>query len=543
MSSVTIDHFKRAAIDIGSHGDNDTLPFDIDNRFIKDNQDTLAAMAYDYFCEIDSASDKIARKTINKLQIFSERLLAPTGPSGFRITTKIHPFWNIYINGLGVAIAELHEPSRSPHAHSYRYSAEGESLFDRDKSWRAYREATLNDENIYKEDSIVLQTDVSSFYEHIYHHRLENCIKDLFSPESTVAVQLDRILNKLASGRSFGLPVGGQCARILAEVMMSPIDRMLSEADLIWHRYVDDFTIITESQEKAYRALAILSHALADYGLTLNRTKTTIMRAKHYLDYVNAQLGTSEDAGGILREIDLYFDPYSDNPHVDYDELRKTVQNLDVRALLELETTKSQPDTFLLAQIGRTLRLHSPQTAIQLCETLLNPKNLNAFRASWSKIMKGIAAVRATDEYEPIFESLDRMLDEVPSQSVSLLLPDVNCLHFLRTIRFQRTDKRARFVRSVYNRTESETVKRACLDCWRMWHDRHNFNSVRNKWQNLGEQEQRMLWLTAGNFGDEGKKARDQVRSSLDRVWQLGIEREGKPTFGALYSEWCENDV
>ena len=43
-----------------------------------------------------------------------------------------------------------------------------------------------------------------------------------------------------------------------------------------WHRYVDDFTMITESQENAYRALAVLSHALADYGLSLNKTKPTI---------------------------------------------------------------------------------------------------------------------------------------------------------------------------------------------------------------------------------------------------------------------------
>lgn len=47
--------------------------------------------------------------------LFSERLLVPAGSAGFRITTKIQPFWNIYSNawlsrlrkdwGLGEAIA------------------------------------------------------------------------------------------------------------------------------------------------------------------------------------------------------------------------------------------------------------------------------------------------------------------------------------------------------------------------------------------------------------------------------------------------------
>jgi len=39
--------------------------------------------------------------------------VATTGPAGFRITTKIHPFWNLYFNGLRIAIAETFEPKRS----------------------------------------------------------------------------------------------------------------------------------------------------------------------------------------------------------------------------------------------------------------------------------------------------------------------------------------------------------------------------------------------------------------------------------------------
>ena len=543
MSTVTLDHFLRAALDVGSHGDNDTLPFDIDNRFIKENQDALASIAYNYFCELEGGSHKTAVKAINALQIFSERLLVPTGTAGFRITTKMHPFWNIYFNGLGVAVAEVYEPQRSDNAHSYRYSSVGPGLFDRTKSWRAYRQATISDANVQSEAGFVIQTDISSFYEHIYHHRLESCVTDLFPPESTLPVQIDRLLNKFAAGRSFGLPVGGQCARILAEVMMFPIDQMLSDAGLTWHRYVDDFTIVTESQEDAYQALAVLSHALADYGLTLNRTKTTILRTKHYVDYVYTQLGASEDASSVLREIDLHFDPYSDTPQQDYSELKESVQNLDIRALLELELTKGQPDTFLIAQIGRTLTLNSPEIAIQLCGTLLHPGNLYAFRASWSKIMRGIAAVRGEDEYEEIFEPLDSILDDVPSHSQSLLLPEANSLHYLRTVRFRRTEARARYVLAVYNATSSDTVKRACIECWKGWGDRQHFIRLRNKWQSLKEPEQRMLWLAAGDFGDEGRKSRDQVRTSLPNAWQLGIEGEGMETFGNLYAEWCENDI
>jgi hypothetical protein len=543
MLDVTLDHFERAAIDVGSNGDNDTLPFDTDSRFIKDMHKELAEMAFKYFSEIDKKTSKEVVMTVNSLQIFSERLLVPTGSAGFRITTKIHPFWNIYFNGLGVAIAEKHEADRSKRAHSYRYINEGDGLFNRDKSWRAYREATLTDKAIKLENAVVVQTDISNFYEHIYHHRLENCIADLFGDKSTVASQIDRLLSNFSSGRSFGLPVGGQCARILAELLMTSIDEKLSAKGIIWHRYVDDFTLITKSQEDAYHALSVLSHALADYGLSLNRSKTTILSAKHYQDYVRTQLGVTDDESKALREIDLHFDPYSDSANTDYSELKETVQKLDIQSLLSLELKKAQPDTFLVAQIGRTLKFHSPNIAIQLCDTLLSSKNLHSFRASWSTIMRGVAAIRADDENEQIFDELDTLLDQIPIHSAHLLQAEASCLHYLKTIRFTKTKPRAKFVLDTYSSTKSETMKRACVDCWRIWRDRPSFVSLRNQWQNLGKEEQRIIWLSLAAMGDEGKHFRNQVQQSLPQLWALGIERKNKQSFCDLYKKWAKDGL
>jgi hypothetical protein len=303
MTDVTLEHFKRAVSDISTNGDNDTLPFDIDSRFITENQEELANITFRFSEGLEKGSKKTARNLIDELPIFSERLLVPTGTAGFRITTKIHPFWNIYFNALGVSVAEALEPTRSDRAHSYRFASGGKGLFIRDASWRTFREASIADCERLSESSVVVQTDISSFYEHVSHHRIENLVSDLFVESSTVSTQIDRFLSRFASGRSFGLPVGGQCSRILAELLLSSIDRRLTDEGLIWRRYVDDFVLITKSQSEAYRALAILSHALADYGLTLNRTKTILLTAKHYIDYVRTQLGLSGDEASKLSEI------------------------------------------------------------------------------------------------------------------------------------------------------------------------------------------------------------------------------------------------
>lgn len=184
VPDVTLQHFTRAAADIGRHGDNDTLPFDVDNRFVAENTDALAAIALAYFCELESGSEQGAKTSLNSLQIFSERLLVPTGPAGFRITTKIHPFWNIYFNGLGIAIAEAHEPGRSPRVHSYRFAASGPDLFGPASSWRVFREACIADCETHGPESMVVQTDISSFYDHSSHHRIQDSVSDLF-PGST----------------------------------------------------------------------------------------------------------------------------------------------------------------------------------------------------------------------------------------------------------------------------------------------------------------------------------------------------------------------
>lgn len=343
----------------------------------------------------------------------------------------------------------------------------------------------MNESDLAEDHAVVIQTDVASFYEHIYHHRLENVVKDL-SPGSTLATQIDRILSKLAAGRSFGLPVGGQCARILAEVMMTPIDRSLTDAGLIWHRYVDDYTLICRSQQSAYKALSELSHALADYGLSLNRSKTTILSAKHYRDFVSAQLGEGEDSSLALRELDLHFDPYSDSASTEYEKLKHSFEKIDISFLLDLEREKSQPDAFIVAQIGRALKFQEPAVAVQLCATLLDPKNLDSFRASWSKILRGIYAVRSNDQFTSIFAEIDALLDRIPSACGHLLVPEANMLHFLRALRFIRTDLRGAFVRQTYDTTASVSVRRACIDCWRHWADRSNFTRLRNQWQNLG---------------------------------------------------------
>ena len=541
MSFVQKEHCIRAIKDISDYGDNDVLPFDVDNRFFRDKIDDLQNLLLEFASQMDRKQPKDAYEELRSFAIYSERLLAPAGYSGFRITTKIHPFWNAYLNAVAIALAAVHEPRRSTRTYSYRYNSNGDTLFDRTSSWRAFREATVSAASASSTNSVVVQTDISSFYEHVYHHRLENFVSDLLPDNSNIPTQIDRILSQLAVGRSFGLPVGGQGARILAEILLASIDRSLDAKSICWYRFVDDFVLIAEDRREAYEVLGILANALSDLGLSLNRSKTSILTTKHYSDYTNLQLHGSPGDEQLLREIDLHFDPYSDSPAETYSELKETIAQIDISRVIKQEESKAQADAFVVSQIGRSLKFMEPDQALEVCITLLSGQNLHTFRASWATIMRGVAAVRDDEALESIHSRLDEHIDRVIEHSQHLLSIDTNALHFLRLLRFARNQARARFLMQLYGDTEKVTVRRACMECWRRWKDRERFLAIRGNWQSLHAEQQRMFWLASMDFGDDGAHFRRQVEGTLRRQWALGFETRRKPTFWGIFCEWVKH--
>lgn len=558
MLRPELHHFARAAREISKHGDNDTLPFDMDVRFCGDEAEALATIAYGFYKELrDSEAAKDNHERIAALHVHSERLLAPSGPAGFRVVTKIHLFWNIYLNGLAIAIAAALEPQRSSCAHSYRFLPEGgKQLFDETKSWRAFKEATVAQASIVGDEAVIVQTDISSFYEHVSHHYIENLINTLGGDAGPVSKQINALLSKLFAGRSFGLPVGGQGARVLAELFLNQVDAALTSRGVRWNRYVDDYVLIATNTADAYRSLGILAQGLMDYGLSLNKSKTAFLSSKHYRDYVASQLGGDDIEAAKLRNIDLKFDPYSDSADEDYESLVETVETLEVRQLLNRELEKALPDSFLVTQIGRTIRLHEPSVAIEIASTLLKQQNLHAFRSSFSTIMRGIANLRADGRFSVIHSRLDSLLDDVPVRSEHLLKADTSLLHYLRCLRFQSTPARVQFVRQLFDATQLDTVRRACIDCWRGWGDGAAFNHLRNRWQQMTPECQRLYWLASLEFGEEGDKARLQAKRAASQSWALGVElpfdeekdksklsklpRGSEPRFAAVFMRWAK---
>ena len=140
----------------------------------------------------------------------------------------------------------------------------------------------------------VLKADISRFFYTAYTHTLpwavlgKDKVKEwLVNHRQKLnrhwSNDLDKALQSCQSRETFGIPVGPDTSRIVAEVLMSGV-----ESDREWlaaiegktaHRLIDDFIVGFDSEAEANNALSVLRRSLWKYNLQLNDEKTGVFRA------------------------------------------------------------------------------------------------------------------------------------------------------------------------------------------------------------------------------------------------------------------------
>ena len=73
-----------------------------------------------------------------------------------------------------------------------------------------------------------------------------------------------------------GIIVGPFTSRIISELILARIDKMLIEKGLTFKRYVDDYKFYFRSESQAQETLPIIEKVLNEFNLTLNTAKTEI---------------------------------------------------------------------------------------------------------------------------------------------------------------------------------------------------------------------------------------------------------------------------
>lgn len=255
---------------------------------------------------------ELASKNISKYWVTSPRTLTSMKPKGgFRVVQQLDPLDTIVYTALAYSIADKIEAARIPKdqhvACSYRIDLDNGSLF---ADGNGFGEFTTQSEWLANENEFVLATDITDFYNQIYLHRLNNAIEYADSGLKPIGDDIEGFLSRLNGKASQGVPVGPAASIIMAEAVMMDIDEFLLNKNVSHTRYVDDFRIFSDSEEKLLSVLEDLTlYLYENHRLTLSGDKTKIIKTEEYINEILHNHYELERTD-IFRTLEI-FNPYS----------------------------------------------------------------------------------------------------------------------------------------------------------------------------------------------------------------------------------------
>lgn len=265
---------KYALGHIVKNGDTDIFPFPFELKFYEAKFDTL----------VDSLA---TQDYANYSPMSLVESLVPKTKYGFRVAHQPYPSDTVVYTALVCSIIDDVEIGRADTfgeaAFSYRKSnGLSDPFFVPERHFKDWTES-LEKYVFSDEFSHVIRTDISDFYMRIYRHRLEN-ILDSLSGKTPIVKKIEKVLAVWRGGQSFGIPVGSDASRLLAEATLHDLDMALMSEGYKHTRYVDDIIILVQKGQDPYAALAFLAkHLSENEGLSLNNQKTTIFEWEDYL--------------------------------------------------------------------------------------------------------------------------------------------------------------------------------------------------------------------------------------------------------------------
>jgi Reverse transcriptase (RNA-dependent DNA polymerase) len=449
----------------------------------------------------------------------ADKELTVAGYTGFRPGTQIDPLWHVYLLGLCIYIAPHIESARIPTdkhcVFSYRYSPDTTAwtLFDKTLGWAAFKAASLGQAQRCK---FVLKCDIADFYTRIYHHRLDNALQAATSHKET-ASRIIKILSSIAGTSSYGLPIGGDASRLLSELLLNRVDRLLLSSGIQFIRFVDDYRIFANSREHAQECLIRLSkYLLENEGLSLAKHKTFILPSDEYLRSL-AILESSTDPDVAkdyyrLRNIRVHYDPYSQTAEQDWAKIKNELRQVDVPGLLGRELHKSRLDESTTRTLIKSVRFLSPPLQDKAIESILDGLQvLYPIFPSVMSILRILLPELSQPSKRRVFEVLRSTIE---NQSFTTQVVG-NLCHALRIVAEDPSEEAELVLSRVYLSTESAMVKRDIILLMARRRAMYWISDKKNRFTAMPAPERRALYIASYLLGDEGKHWRKSVSKSL----------------------------
>lgn len=219
--------------------------------------------------------DKVSKNTIHYLLArgsLRRRLGIPNPTNFFRLASFIVANWNF----LTTITSKSHISMTSPVAvRPPNRAINGKSTFSDYDDRRAY---------IRSKSRYIFRADINRFYHSIYTHSISWAIhgkhvaKARRHDNTLQGNILDRLIRNSQDGQSIGIPIGPDTSLLIAEIILSAMDVILSTKGINnAFRIIDDYEFGCGSLIEAESLRDTLQEGLSEYELALNPSKTDII--------------------------------------------------------------------------------------------------------------------------------------------------------------------------------------------------------------------------------------------------------------------------
>lgn len=138
----------------------------------------------------------------------------------------------------------------------------------------------------------ILKTDVKNFYPSVYTHSIAWALhtKEIIRKKGNrnkfskyLGLKLDKLFQYANDGCTNGIPIGPAVSDLIAEILLSAIDRECSlklkknGTSFLGVRYKDDYRFLCQSKEDAEFIIRTLQSIMKNYNLNLNDSKSSVL--------------------------------------------------------------------------------------------------------------------------------------------------------------------------------------------------------------------------------------------------------------------------
>lgn len=522
-------HFELAVKNIIRYGDTDIFPFPYETRMFEDAFDDVVASLVE--------THNNFKNRLNEAPPVNVSTTSTVGYTGYRWATQIDPYWNAYFLGLVISLGDEIEASRCSRkqVYSYRFKADtaDSSLFDREIGWRNFQQDSLDLANASPNLPYVVSCDIADFYPRVYHHRLENALDRLDSTKER-SFKIKKLLQSFSGTNSYGLPVGGPAARLLAELSLDSLDHLLELHQIQFKRYVDDFIIFAESKEQAHSHLTFLSRKLMENeGLTLQKTKTNLMSREEFISLTTARLrGFDEDEDSPLKarflSLPIRYDPYSPNAAVEYEEIKASLGDFDLLGMLGAEMQKSKINQPFSRQLIRAFAVTEPHVLSNAFRIIFD--SISDLYPIFSTVAQ--VAIANWERFEPAAQQsiVDALLKLVRDDSF-ILKTEINLAYVIRLLARQNTPQAILLVAQIYrNNPSSMLIATLATQAMGRWRVHFLLSDLKRTFSTMNPWQRRAFVVCSLLLGDEGEHWHVHNKAKFDFIEKL-------------YAKWAESRV